>query len=422
MKILYVSQYFSPEMGAPAARVHELSRHWVNAGHEATVLTGFPNHPTGKIDPEYRGKLWRGIFRERTEGISVVRSWLLPFPNRRTFGRILNYTSFAVSAGLAGLAICRPDVIIASSPQLLVGLSGYWLSLRQRAPLVFEVRDLWPESLTAVGAGGRTSLLYRSLTRTASFLYQNADHVVVVSPAFEPRLVEDWHVPREKISIIENGVETGIFAPQSAGQLRRSLCLEGKFVVSYIGTFGMAQGLETVAAAAIELQQTNPEVFFLLVGEGAEKQRLLDFVQRQKIANIQILGEQPRASIPDFIAASDACLVPLKKRTIFRTVIPSKMLEFMSCARPVILGVEGEAHTILEQSRGGISIEPEDPQALANAVRFLSANPRFCREMGERGRQFVVRNFSRKNTAERYIRVLEEVLQSTRQERGAVAA
>src|SRR5271155_1090443 len=234
MKILYVSQYFPPEMGAPAARAVELSRHWACLGHDVTVLTGFPNHPTGVVPPEYRGKFRRLVVHEQTNGVNVVRTWLLHFPNRKAHERMLNYSSFCVSAASTGMFLSHPDVAIATSPQLLVGLSGWWLARCKRVPFVFEVRDLWPESLAAVGVGKENSTLHRSLSKIAGFLYRQCDRVVVVTPAFEDHLVKYWRVPREKISVIENGVETQQFAPESATELRRELGVEEKFVVSYI--------------------------------------------------------------------------------------------------------------------------------------------------------------------------------------------
>jgi colanic acid biosynthesis glycosyl transferase WcaI len=413
VKILYISQYFPPEMGAPAARAVELSRHWAAAGHEVTVLTGFPNHPTGVVPPEYRDKFRRLVAREQTDGINVVRTWLLPFPNRKVYERMLNYSSFCASAATTGLFLSRPDVVIATSPQLLVGLSGWWLAHWKRVPFVFEVRDLWPESLAAVGMGDANSLLHRTLAKIAGFLYRRSDLVAVVTSAFEDYLVEHWHVPREKISVIENGVETDLFVPltrEAETSLRRELNAEGKFVVSYIGTMGMAHGLETIVAAASQLQDANPEIVFLMVGEGAEKENIIALARQRGLNNLRFVDQQPRETIPAYIASSDACLVLLKKTELFKTVIPTKMLEFMSCARPVILGVEGQARTILEEARGGLVIEPENSDALVNAIRSLAANREKARELGRNGREHIVRKFSRDQTAEKYIRVLEHLL------------
>src|ERR1700685_2032099 len=255
MKISYISQYFPPEMGAPAARAAELSRHWASLGHEVTVLTGFPNHPTGIVPAEYHRQFRRLVGRERIDGVNVVRTWLLPFPNRKAYERMLNYSSFCISAASTGLFLSRPDVVIATSPQLLVGLSGWWLARCNGVPFVFEVRDLWPESLAAVGVSSHNSPLPRLLAKIAGFLYRRCDRLVVVTSAFKEYLVEHWRVPEEKIFVVENGVETSLFsrlAPNAA--LRRTLGTEGKFVVSYIGTMGNAHRLETLLEAATLLR------------------------------------------------------------------------------------------------------------------------------------------------------------------------
>jgi glycosyltransferase involved in cell wall biosynthesis len=410
MKILYISQYFPPEMGAPAARAAELSRHWAAAGHEVTVLTGFPNHPTGVVPPEYRDKFRRLLVHEQIDGVDVVRSWLLPFPNRKAYERMLNYSSFCLSAAISGLFLSRPDVVIATSPQLLVGLSGWWVARWKRVPFVFEVRDLWPESLAAVGMGDGDSLLHRGLAKIAGFLYRRSDCVAVVTPAFEDYLVEHWRVPREKIAVIENGVETDLFAPEAGTAVRKELGAEGKFLVSYIGTMGMAHGLDTMIDAAARLRSTNPEIVFLVLGEGAEKERVIAMARARGLDNLRFVDQQPREKVPAYICASDVCLVLLKKSDVFKTVIPTKMLEFMSCARPVILGVDGQARTILEEAAGGLAVEPENSDALANAIRYLAANPELAGKLGRNGREFVVRKFSRRETAEKYIRVLESLL------------
>ncbi|MGH9504295.1 MAG: glycosyltransferase family 4 protein [Terriglobales bacterium] len=420
MKILYVSQYFPPEMGAPAARVAELSCYWAQQRHEVTVLTGFPNHPTGIVPPEYRRKFLRLVAREQTDGVNVVRTWLLPFPNRRSYERILNYSSFCLSAAVTGLFTEHPDVVIASSPQLLVALSGWWLARRKGARFVFEVRDLWPESLAAVGVGNADSLVYRSLARIAGFLYRKADHVVVVTPAFKEHLVQAWQVPAEKISVVENGVETELFSPTTEPKLRTELGGDGKFVVSYIGTMGNAHGLQTLVEAAAELQSSGAEIQFLLVGEGAEKKQLVSLVRSRGVTNVRFVDQQPRGVIPAYICASDACVVLLKKSEVFKTVIPTKMLEFMSCARPVILGVDGQARQILEEAQAGIFIEPGNPSQLARAVLRLAGDGQLKQTLGRNGRRHILQRFSRRQTANAYLDLLSELL--GKEKRSAAAA
>jgi glycosyltransferase involved in cell wall biosynthesis len=410
VKILYVSQYFPPEMGAPAARAPELAQHWTQAGHQVSVLTGFPNHPTGVVPPEWRARLRRLVYRENVGRVNVFRTWLWPLPNRKAHERMRNYVSFLFSAALRGLTLPRPDVIIATSPQLLVGLAGWWIAFARQIHFVFEVRDLWPESLAAVGVGGEDSLLYHALGAVAKFLYQRADLIVVVAPAFKSHLIEHWRVPADKIAVVENGVETDLFVaqPESIDQaVRQQLRAEGKFLVCYVGTMGNAHGLETLLDAASQLQHQSPDVLFLLVGEGAEKARIKALAQTRGLTNLNFLDQQPRERIPAFISASDACLVLLKKTDVFKTVIPTKMLEFMACARPVILGVDGQARKIMEEAGAGLVIEPENAGALVGAIQELAANPELRIMLGQKGREHILRHFSRSQTADKYVQILE---------------
>jgi len=396
-------------MGAPAARVSELAAHWSKSGHEVTVLTGFPNHPDGVVRAEYRSRFRRLFCRENTGGVNVVRTWLLPYPNRKAYERMLNYSSFCASAAIAGSFLERPDAVIATSPQLLVGISGWWVARLTRAPFILEIRDLWPESLAAVGAGDSNSALHRVIGKIAGFLYRRADHIVVVTPAFREHLVRKWQVSEEKISVVQNGVETALFSPRDGQELRRSIQAEGKFVVSYIGTLGMAHGLETLIEAAGKLQQTSPNVLFLLLGEGADRERILTLAASKGLTNLRFVPQQAREKIPDYIAASDVCLVLLKKSEVFETVIPTKMLEFMSCGRPVILAVNGQARQVLEQARGGTYVEPENPLALIEAIQKFQREDFLRSSMGRNGREYIVRNLSRESTAEAYLEVLSRV-------------
>jgi glycosyltransferase involved in cell wall biosynthesis len=395
-------------MGAPAARAAELSHHWARMGHDVTVLTGFPNHPTGIVPENWRSRLRRLRYTETVDGVQVVRTWLWPLPNRKAHERIRNYASFCVSAGITGLALHKPDVIIATSPQLLVALSGWWLAWWKRVPFVFEVRDLWPESLAAVGAGNEGSLLHRTLGAIAGFLYRRADRIVVVAPAFVDHLVRYWNVPAAKISIVENGVETDLFRLDPAAlEVRKQLKLEDRFLICYIGTMGNAHGLETLIAAAEELQSALPRAMFLLIGEGAEKERIVQLAAARGLTNIQFLGQQLRERIPAYVSAADVCLVMLKKTELFKTVIPTKLLEYMACERPVIVAVDGQARQIVEEASAGIFVEPENSQDLVKAVVDLAEDPDRRRLMGASGRQYIVNRSSREKTARDYLTVLE---------------
>ena len=290
MKITYLSQYFPPEVGAPAVRVAELSRRWAASGNSVSVLTGFPNHPTGVVPPEYRPKLRRLFMRDDREGFRVFRTWLWPLPNRKSWERILNYSSFAVSVALRGLFVRKPDVLIATSPQLLVGLSGLIVCRCRRVPFVLEVRDLWPESLQAVGAAGERSLMVRLLKTIAGLLYRKADHIVVVTYSFKTHLEEKWGVPAEKISVVRNGVDHTLFHPKEPDEnIVREFALNEKFVVSYIGTVGNAHGIDTLVSVAKMLAISDPDVLLLVIGDGAEKESVRRMAEEEGLRNLSHL-------------------------------------------------------------------------------------------------------------------------------------
>ncbi len=410
MKILYLSQYFPPEMGAPSARVSELSRLWVKAGHDVTVLTGFPHYPTGVVPQEYRAKLRHLTMREDHDGVRVERTWLAVLPNRKTWERILNHASFAVSAALRGSFLDSPDVVIATSPQLLGCLAGLWIATLKRIPLVFEVRDLWPESLTLDANSGLNLQVRSVLSKISDLLYRRSRHVVVVTPAFKKHLIEHYNVAPEKISIVMNGVDPEVFTPSGeTDSVVDEFQLGGRFVVSFIGILGNAHGLSTVAYAAARLQETRPEVLLLLVGEGADKSNVQALVAAMGLKNLLIIGQQPRSKIPALIRASSACMALLKKSEVFKTVIPSKIFEFMACGRPVILGAEGQARELVEKADCGVCVPPEDSASLATAIEQLYSDGELRKRLGRNGRNYVVKCLSREQTARDYIAILQRV-------------
>jgi colanic acid biosynthesis glycosyl transferase WcaI len=408
MKILYVSQYFPPEMGAPAARVHELSREWVRMGHEVTVLTGFPNHPEGRVRDAYRSRLWRLTLREQVDGISVVRTILYPAPNRGALGRMLNYLSFFMSAVVRGAALRAPDVVIGTSPQLLSAAAGWLLAARFRCPFVFEVRDLWPESLPAVGASSEGSLLYRVLQAVAMVLYRRASLVVPVTDGFVPTVKA--YAPSAPIAVVENGVDLDRFKPQADRQaLRIKWGLDGHFVASYIGTIGMAHGLATLLEAAAILQRTLPDALLLVVGEGAEREPLERRAAAAALTNVRFVGQRPRQDIPELVGASDVCLVMLRDSDVFKTVLPSKLPEFMACGTPTIVTVDGFARQLVAEGDAGVYAAAGDARALASAIVDLAREPARRAQLGANGRAFAVRRFDRSRKAAEYLRSLRAI-------------
>ncbi len=409
MRILFLCHYFPPEVNAPASRTFEHCREWVRAGHEATVLTNVPNHPAGKIYPGYRNALAQS---ETVADIKVYRLLTLLAANRGVMRRSLSYFFYLVMSTLAAPFLPRVDVVISTSPQFFCGLAGYLVSRIKRVPWVLEIRDLWPESIMAVGAINR-SLTLRWLVWLAKFAYRKADLILCVTDSFKTAIIAEG-IPAAKIEVIKNGVDLEFFSPErslgpEAGRIPGLDNTQGKFVLSYVGTHGMAHGLDTVLKAA-ELLRDLPNVLFLLVGDGAEREHLLKQRDIMRLDNVVFLEQQPKTRMPAIWAVTDVSLVMLKDQPLFRTVIPSKIFESMAMMKPVILGVQGESEALLEASGAGLCVQPESAAQLARAVRRLYDNPDERRAMGLAGRRFVEQHFDRKVLAARYTELLAAVL------------
>ena len=409
MRLLFLTHYFPPEVNAPASRTFEHCKAWVAAGHQVTVLTCFPNHPYGKLYPGYRHGLW---LREQMNGVEVVRVWTFLAANEGFVKRTINYLSFMLSATLVAFFLRRPGVVVSTSPQFFCGLAGYLVARLKGAPWVLEVRDLWPDSIVAVGAM-RDSRAIRWLARLESAAYRKADGIVSVTESFRDHIEARAGAGR-KVTVIKNGLDLENFGKSPAEpDFARSLGLEGKFVAAYIGTHGMAHGLEVVLEAATLLRH-EASIAFLLVGEGAEALRLRRMREEAALDNVVMLGQQPRARVPAIWHLTGAALVLLRKADVFKTVIPSKLIEAMGMGRPVILGVEGEAREIVERATCGIAVEPGDARQLADVVRRLAQDPQLARRLGDNGRACVYREYDRKVLAERYLRLLENVAKGSR--------
>jgi glycosyltransferase involved in cell wall biosynthesis len=415
MKVLYVSQYYPPEACAPAARVDCFTRDWAASGADVSVLTGFPNHPEGIVHTDYKKRWRRGFTREERAGVKVYRSWLYPSANRELWGRGANFSSFAFSAAVAGIGVVpRNGVVIATSPQILVGLSGWAAASLRFLPWVFEVRDLWPESLVGVGQSSANSLLYRSVGRIAKFLYRHATHIVVDGEWKRRHLIRQG-VEVRRISVIRNGVEENFCLDPNSSEaqlarlnVRNELGLRDEFVLLYAGTLGMAHGLKTILDAAERLRG-RPDIAFLVMGAGAERAQLLRSIENSRLANVRLLEKQPHERIPAILAAADACLVPLRNQEVFKSAIPSKMFEAMAAGKPAILGVEGEAKEILLASDAGLAVQPEDPGAMVAAILKLQNDESYCLTLGRNGRQAVMEKYLRRTEAAKYFGLLAEL-------------
>jgi glycosyltransferase involved in cell wall biosynthesis len=405
LKILFISQYFPPEMGAPSARTFELCRHWVKSGHKVTVITGFPHHPTGVIPPEYKQHFYK---LENVEGIEIIRTYVYATANKGFFKRILSYLSFMFSAIVLGpWKSGKPDVVIATSPQFFVAIAGYLVSLIKRRPFVFEVRDLWPESIVQLGQL-KNKWLIKFLESIEVFLYQRASMIVSVTDSFVP-IIARKGIDKGKIVVIKNGVDLELFNPdKSHPELKKDLHLQGKFIVSYIGTHGLSHALDKVLETAAILRD-NPEIHFLFVGEGAEKENLIKQKALLQLSNVTFLDQIDKADLPYYYNLSDIVLITLRDLALFRTVIPSKMFEIMAMARPIIISVDGEARKIVADEAGaGIYVEPENPHQLREAILSLYRDALKRSQLGQNGRIFVEKYYNRQVLANRYIVALRK--------------
>ena len=366
MRILFFSENFPPETNAAATRVYERALYWVRDGHEITVVTCFPNFPEGKV---YRGyqNCWYKV--ENMSGIRVVRVKTFIAPNEGIVLRTLDFLSFLVSGFIASLFQRSPDIVAATSPQFFSAVCGWMAAAIRRRPFVFELGDLWPASITAVGAMKPNPLL-SMLERFELFLYRRSAAVAALTPAFKQDLVRRG-IPPGKIAVVINGVDLERYAPRPANiELTEKLSLTDKLVIGYIGTHGMAHGLESVLEAADHLR--NEPVAFMFVGTGAAKDRLVAEAKRRALNNVHFVPPQPKAHIPDYWSICDAALVSLINQPLMSTVIPSKIFEAMGMGVPILLiAPPGEAQAIVEQRRAGICLPPQDPLALAESVRSL---------------------------------------------------
>jgi colanic acid biosynthesis glycosyl transferase WcaI len=404
MRILYLSQYFPPEVGATQTRAYEMARYLASAGHRVTMLAEVPNHPSGIIPPEYQGKLYQ---REELEGIDVIRVWVKTSPEKTFASRMLLYVTYMLNAVLAGLLVARGryDLIYASSPPLFVGGAGLALSWLRRTPIIFEVRDLWPGSAVTLGELTNARVI-RWATRLEETCYRRARRIVVTAQEIADHLAGRG-IPQAKVALIRNGASPGLFRPdpEMRQETRAELGVEGKFLVLYAGLHGLAYDLEGVLDVARELQ-AETDVHFLLIGDGPTKERVQQYAKEIAVQNVTFLPMQPRERIPRFFNAADVSIVPMKEPHIVGT-LPIKIYDSMACEIPVLVWATGEVQFIVEESHAGIAAEPGDRDQFRDAIQYLRSNPDLRAELGRNGRHAVERHYSRRAQAQQ----LEDLLQ-----------
>jgi colanic acid biosynthesis glycosyl transferase WcaI len=394
VKILVLSDNFVPEIAAPSFRVYDHAKAWLDQGHDVTVVTGVPNWPHGRVFDGYQNRLYQ---QQWVDGIRVIRLWTYMTANKGFLKRTLDYVSFMLSAILFCWRYPKFDVLVATSPQFFTAVAGWAISVVRRRPWIFEVRDLWPASIKAVGVSqGR---LITWLERLELFLYRRANRVIALTEPFKRDLVSRGISP-DKIDVVTNGVDARKFSRSRITiDARRELGIpKDVFLAGYVGTTGLAHGLETVVTAAAECRG-NRQVQLLVMGEGAQRQQLEAHAAALELDNVHFRDRVPHADVPRYYAALDLAIVHLKPEPVFRTVLPSKIFELMAMEVPILMAVEGEAARVVAEAGCGVCIPSGDPRALADAVLRLAADRTALRQMGQRGRAAAIERFDRTELA-----------------------
>lgn len=419
MHILFFSHYFPPEGNAPANRTYENCVRWARAGHHVTVVTCVPNVPNGVVYEGYQNRLWPQ--REEVDGIEVIRVWTWLAANSGTTPRIVNYISFLASSVLAVLFRRRPDVIVATSPQFFCGWAGVFTSWLKWRPLVLEIRDIWPESILTVGAM-RRGLVIRVLEILERWMYRAATAIVAVGTGYRDKILEKVSV-QERIRVIPNGVDLNDFPLRAtSSDFRARWGLGNRFVCTYVGTLGMAHGLDITIRTAERLKSAGrSDICFLLVGDGAERTQLEQQAQEQDVqAYLRFTGRLPRAEMPDVLASCNVSLVHLRGTELFGTVIPSKIFETMAMQCPIIMGVKGPAREIVMNAHAGVPLEPDNDEELFHLLVRLADEPAWVASFAQHGREYVASHFNRNQLASEFLELLDSVVAGRRTTRACL--
>lgn len=383
-RILLLTQWFDPE---PTFKGLVFAKELVKQGHEVEVLTGFPNYPGGDLYPGYQMRLFQ---REEIDGVKISRVPLYPSHDSGAFGRVLNYLSFAFSTLIYGLFKAeRPNVIYAYHPPLTVGITAIFISFFRRAPIVYDIQDMWPDTLRATGMVSNERLI-TIVGVACNWVYKHVDQIVVLSPGFKRKLIERG-VPSKKIKVIFNWCAEDVITKKIASDAPR----DGKFRVLFAGNMGKAQALETVIGAAEILKAKEPKIIFQFLGGGLEVQKLKNLAADKELDNVFFLPQVPMHEVGDYLDRSDALLVHLKKDPLFAITIPSKTQAYMAAGKPIIMAVDGDAADLIIESQCGLVAEPENPSSIAAAILDLkNASSEERKVMAENGKQFYLKKLS----------------------------
>ena len=406
MHVLLIHQVFVSPREAGGTRHFEFARYALQRGHRFTIVASNLSYLTGSQVVARKGL----VIAQEIEGVHVLRAYTYPSLHRSFIWRIVSFLSFMLTSVLAALRAGRVDLVMGTSPPIFQALSAWFVAFLRRRPFLLEVRDLWPAFAIDIGIL-RNPLLIQLSRWLESFLYSQATHIVVNSPAYRDYLTKKG-VAAAKITLIPNGVDPAMFDPQADGsELRQQWGLDGKFVVTYAGALGLANDIPTILRAADHLRDQN-SIHFLLVGDGKERANLEVLATKLNLPNVTFLGARPKSEIPGILAASDACLATLQDIPMFRTTYPNKVFDYMAAGRPTVLAIDGVIRQVVEDAGAGVFVPPGDDAALAGAIAQLADNPEAARVMGERGRARVVERFNRAGQAEVFMHLLEGMSRS----------
>lgn len=388
MKFLILTQYFAPEIGASQVRLAYLCRELAAAGHKVEIVTGMPHHHADRIFPEYRGQF---LLDGEWEGLKVHRTWLYA-SSGSNLKRLLSYATFAFTC-LFGMARAdKPDYLFVDSPPIFLGVPGWIAAKFWKVPLIFNVADLWPDSVRDLGVM-RDGPLMKIAFRLERWIYKHSTVVTAVTEGIRQSLLNSKGLPPEKLLFLPNGVDTRLFRPSEEDEaLKKKLGLTGKKVILYAGNHGYAGAVEQILYAAQWLSDES-SYHFLFVGEGPEKQKLIELAATLGLSNVTFHNEVPLSEVPAFVAISDLGVVTLRKSQVMAGARPAKAFVMMAGGKPIVMAAEGEAARLIQTAGSGIVVPPERPEFLANAVRTLLQHPDVASQMGASGRKFVVSNF-----------------------------
>ncbi len=410
-KIIIISHYFPPEIGAPQARLFEMANIWAKKKHEVSVLTCFPNHPTGIVPNDYKDLYKkRKLFHEKMGDLNVFRCWAYATSNKGFLKKLFGHLAFMFTAVLQGHKVVKgKDLILVSSPTFFCVISAYILSRFYKTPYIFEVRDLWPAIFIELGVI-KNKFIIAILEHIEMFLYQKAAAVVTVTESFTRNIVERG-IESRKSHTIKNGVnlDSYFFRPKNK-ELLQELQLEDKFIILYIGAHGISHSLCKIIDAAKRLE-SNEIVHFLFVGEGAEKEKMMSYCSSLHLKNVTFLPGQPKEKVVAFYSIMDVGLVPLRNIPLFDSFIPSKMFEIMGMQKPIVASVRGEAANILQESGGALISDPEDDEVIAENILRLFNDQQLAAKLGENGRKYAENNYSRSKFAKDYLEIMDKVLE-----------